>query len=412
MIPNSKLSSVLLVLLANHVHGFTSPIYGFPSSFFLGRGTLLQSSDTDIATAVPGESSSAADDTTNHQENREPGQSIRAPLKFMGPYPCLGLKFPNLATPSQRQRSVSGISLDFVLDTAANINTMNGPVAQELGLEVVGQALPGVTAGGTMNGAPTYMLGDCELEGLPKEEQFIFMQNLTASALPVASPAAAGLLSLSFLYSFEGGVEFQWNDQTQDGGPPPSVTFYGEGESDAILKEMTKVAIKELPITRLPSVEITINGVTIPALLDTGSPITVINAQAAEQAGIKTIEPSGAKSEGGGNLLAKIAGTFGQAQATAQAAARGDILTIAGSNGERIDLLKSKSDVNVEIVGTDENGDSVDFGTSKIYVGNIPGLAALNALGDNSPPAAVLGMDVLRKRSNMIFKARDSEVYF
>ena len=33
-----------------------------------------------------------------------------------------------------------------------------------------------------------------ELEGLPEEEQFTFMQELTASALPVASPTAAGLL--------------------------------------------------------------------------------------------------------------------------------------------------------------------------------------------------------------------------
>ena len=40
--------------------------------------------------------------------------------------------------------------------------------------------------------------------------EFMFMKGLTASALPVASPAAAGLLGLAFFNCFEGGVEFRW----------------------------------------------------------------------------------------------------------------------------------------------------------------------------------------------------------
>ena len=403
-----SVTSMFLLSIADNSEGFVSP--SRTAAPFVGRQL--------VGKAVSAGSEVAATATTEtiqeEENNQEYGQSIRAPLKFMGPYPCLGLKFPNLATKAQQSRNVTGISLDFVLDTAANTNTINGQVAKELGLEVVGKALPGVGAGGAMDGGSTFLVGDCELEGLPKEEQFTFMQALTASALPVASPAAAGLLSLPFFHCFEGGVEFQWGDNTQEeGGLPPSITFYGPGESDATLQEMTQVPVKELPVTRLPSVDITINGITIPALLDTGSPITVINAQAAEQAGVQTVDVPGKNGaeKKGGNPLANFSNRFQQAQATAQAAARGDVLTIAGATGERVDLLKSDSKVQVELAGA-KNGETVAFGNSNIYVGNLPGLAALNALGDDSPPAAVLGMDVLRLRPKMLLKARDLEVYF
>jgi hypothetical protein len=343
----------------------------------------------------------------NLVENQQASSSaVRAPLKFLGPYPSIGLKFPQLSTTSQRSRNITGVSLDFVLDTAANTNTINGQVATELELKVVGDALPGLGAGGAIQGGSTYMLGDCELEGLPEEAQFTFMQGMTASALPVANPAAAGLLSMAFFYCFEGGVEFQW--QGKD-GVPPSVTFYGE-KNDDMLKDMTRVPVKELPVTRLPSVEITVNGVKMPALFDTGSPITVLNAQAAEQAGIKTVDIPGKSKKGGGNPLTNFANKFKEAQATSQAASRGEVLTIAGSTGERIDLLKSEGEVDIDIVSADDSA-NVDFGNKHVYIGNLPGLAALNALGDEAPPAVVLGMDVLRERP-MLFQARNNAAYF
>ena len=43
-------------------------------------------------------------------------------------------------------------------------------------------------------------------------------------------------------------------------------------------------AVRTLPESALPSVMLQINGVLIPALLDTGSPITVLNAAAAKAA--------------------------------------------------------------------------------------------------------------------------------
>jgi hypothetical protein len=419
------IKSLLLVLilllqkLGNRVEGFG----GIPGSF--GRPfppatslPLFEASpetfdSTILDDGIPIE---ATDDVSQEQQ---PSGPIRAPLKFLGPYIGLGLNFPDLATTSQRSRNISGIALDFVLDTAANINTLNQQVAQELKLEIVAEAPAGVSASGPMSGGATYFLGSCQLEGLPEEEQFSFMENLTASALPVASPAAAGLLSMSFFQCFEGGVEFDWYgrdaDNENDGERlPPSITFYGSLEESACSrKDMSSVPITELPVTHLPTVNLIVNGVHIPCLFDTGSPITVLNSQAAEQAGVKTVK-IGANQDTvkSSNPFTGLVNKFQEAQATAQAAARGDILTIAGATGERIDLIKSELPVDVALSSGNTFDDGVNFGKRHIYVGNIPGLAALNGLGDDSPPAAVLGMDLLRSKPKMLLLASDQKIYF
>ena len=93
--------------------------------------------------------------------------TIKAPLKYIGPYPCLALRFPDLATPSQKKLNKKGISLDFVVDTAANTNTINGQVAKELGLEVVGNAPGGLGSQGAIMGGDLFSLGNAQLEGVP-----------------------------------------------------------------------------------------------------------------------------------------------------------------------------------------------------------------------------------------------------
>lgn len=347
-------------------------------------------------------------------------QVVRAPLRFLGPYIALALRFPDLATSSQRERNMTGVSLDFVLDTAANTNTLNAQVAQELELERVGEAPPGVGPGGNILGGDTFLLGDCQLDGLPKEEKFTFMAGLTASALPVASPAAAGLLSLAFFYCFSGGVEFEWQDTTTaqrdengDDEPRtfvPSVSFH-ESEDHLSYEGLKKISFESQPMTNLPCVTLCINGVEVPALFDTGSPITVLNAQASELAGIKTtvemssVENKDVKGKGFPNPFSKLAEDFKTAQETAQATARGDIVAIAGSDGKPIQLLKSRSKVLVE---TKDGG---VFGESHVYVGDLPGLAALGGLGGGASPAAVLGMDVIRLRPRLIFRAQQNEIY-
>mmetsp|Transcript_30101 Transcript_30101/g.71624 ORF Transcript_30101/g.71624 Transcript_30101/m.71624 type:complete len:353 (+) Transcript_30101:94-1152(+) len=345
---------------------------------------------------------------------------IRSPLRFLGPYPTVPLKFPRLSTPSQREKDLSGISLDFVLDTAANVNTLNAQVAKELNLEAVGEVPGGYGAAGEIAGAETYMLGDCSLDlsvlGEKKcddedeQEDEIFMQGLTASALPVASPAAAGLLGLAFFYCFEGGVEMVW--QPNEESPTPSITFHG---SIAHLNTsgLSCIQYESLPVSLLPSVTICINGVEIPALFDTGSPITCINKQAAEAAGIEPAvsldefddEDGGANSNW--NPFAKITANVKAAQKVAQAASQGQLLTLAGGDGP-VQLIRSKSSEKIDIRTKDG---VTDLAESQLFIGDIPGLQALGGLGGDAPPAAVLGMDIIARRPRVIFRARQNQIY-
>ena len=350
---------------------------------------------------------------------------LRSRLKYLGPYPAVGFRFPQLATSAQRARGVSGVALDFLLDTAANTNTINRQIAEELKLEIVGQALPGIGSSGAISGGNTYVLGDTQLESIipadPSTSEdgstFVFIQNLTASALPVASPASAGLMSLAFFYCFEGGVEFSWGlSSGKEDGPttpnPPSIAFYAEkgAIADSVVRGLCKVKIYPVPVTQLPSIMLKINGVEIPALLDSGSPITVLNSEAAKQAGVETaVSLPRQKEEESLNPFAAVSRRFKEAQAMSQAAADGNVLAIAGPNGP-VNLFKSASPV--EIVAVGEDDDNVSFGSTRIYVGDIPGLAALNGIGVDAPPAVVLGMDVLTKRPMMFLRAQENEVYF
>jgi hypothetical protein len=135
--------------------------------------------------------------------------------------------------------------------------------------------------GGAFTAGDIYMLGDCQLDGLPPEQNFTFMTNLTAAALPHASPVGDGLLSLSFFYSFPAGVEFDWHGT--DGDPPTVIFYFGKTLPESIYKGMTRVALIRMAVQVL-AITLRVKSVDITALLDTGSPITVLNPQAALEA--------------------------------------------------------------------------------------------------------------------------------
>ena len=66
---------------------------------------------------------------TAEDVDEEP-MAIRAPMRMLGPYPVLSLRFPGIATPAQfkeqqKLTGETGVALDFVVDTAANVNTIN-----------------------------------------------------------------------------------------------------------------------------------------------------------------------------------------------------------------------------------------------------------------------------------------------
>jgi len=202
----------------------------------------------------------------------------------------------------------------------------------------------------------------------------------------------------------------------------PSITFYGK-DNDAQLQnslsDLTRVSIDPIPLTQLPSVQLKVNGIEMVALLDTGSPITVLNKQAAKAAGIQTtkesLEASSSQDNSGGwNPFAGVVDKFKEAQATAEAASKGEILMIGGIDGKPTTLYRSMGATGPSISLLASSGEDVTLGsrdTNKVYVGDIPGLAALNGIGVDSPPAVVLGLDVLRQRPKMVFRPRENELY-
>ena len=258
----------------------------------------------------------------------------------------------------------------------------------------------------------TFLLGDCTLD-MPMKD--LFMTNLTASALPVPSPAATGLLGVTFLNCFEGGVKFEWGGGI--GARDPLLTFYGENDGiDELTKRMTRVDIEVLDQIYLPTVKLIVNGVEIPALLDTGSPVTVLNSAAAQVARLETItleSDTESGSEKGGfsalNPFKKISDNYKAAQSLSQAAQKGDILLMMGGDGKQIQLKRTSEKAKFYL-GNDES-DRVSFPSSYVYVGDLPGLKAMEGLVTGSP-AAILGMDLIKKMPVMIYRGQQNEVFF
>ena len=71
---------------------------------------------------------------------------------MFGPYPVLSLRFPALRTPAKllekyKQTGERGCALNFVVDTAANVNTIKAQLAEEIGAATVGFDAGGISAG-------------------------------------------------------------------------------------------------------------------------------------------------------------------------------------------------------------------------------------------------------------------------
>jgi hypothetical protein len=346
---------------------------------------------------------------------------VEAPLKFVGPYPCITLKFPDLATASQRQRNISGVELDFVLDTAANTNTIQEAVPLELKLSKIGSALPGFGPAGFLPGADTYLLGDCQIAHCNQQgiDPFIFMTNLSASSLPSASPiAAAGLLGTAFLNCFEGGVEFIWPTSVTLGGQSiaedischvPAVRFHKKTRSCS-LEGLHPIPITPLNVSYLPTIQLHLNGVPLKVLLDTGSPITIINTEAANIANVKTkIQKDDIIINASSNPFSTFLQSLQKNSNKARAVASQDILLVAGL-GKTLELVKTQYPVSIGAISSFNNSIGVHLAEAHVYVGDLPGLAALGDMDPLSPPMAILGMDVIKQKKRFIYRAK--EVYF
>jgi hypothetical protein len=398
------------------------------------------------------------DSSANESYNRNSNNFVRAPIKYIGLYPCLGLRFPVLTTANQRrlQNNITGVSLDFMIDTAANLNVIQSVIATELNLTTVtSQLLPGFTSSGRISNTAssdassnTFMLGDAQLEycmddnknviAVPlsssqNNDNNIFMTKLTASVVPNIACPTAGILSLAFLQVFAGGVEFTWGTSSANNLPQlqsqpkkanmstPYITFYGDKSIDhMLLRDRLKVRLLRIPLTQLLSVQITINDcLNVLALLDTGSPITVIHPQIAKLANVTTMLPFTKTNDRSTNPFSSISNRMLEAQATS----RGELLTILGSNGQNVNLIRSKEPIHITIPTLCDVSSKidVDFGSIPLFVGEFPGLTMMmqqqeidNAavILQNSVVGVVLGMDILRQRPSTLLRAQDNEVWF
>lgn len=309
---------------------------------------------------------------------------VVAPLKFIGPYPCLTLRFPDL----------NQTVLDFLLDTGANVNSIPTKIAQDLELPLVQsfESLPLIgmstmasdirSDGHVQHAGDLYKLGDCQLHGLPQNRTF--MTNLMAAALPYASPVGEGLLSLIFFQSFAAGVEFDWYGT--DGDPPTLIFYLGKQLPPEAKRNMIRVPLQPVNQVGLFTLIIQVNGVEMLAILDTGAPITVLSQEAAKLAGIEKGGPP----------------------------AEHPALKISGVTGNPIDVQVSNDPVSIRAGSVDN---SVSLGEGRVCIGDLPGMKIIEEIAatdrdHKNMATVVLGLDFLRRAYRMTLRAPQNEVWF
>ena len=299
--------------------------------------------------------------TQEHSSEGEKVIGVVAPLKYVGPYACLELVFPHLSTKTQE-----GASLTFVLDTGATVVCISKDVAKQLNLPVVikKEDLPilgSAGAGGTFQAGDFVLLGDCQLGGMPADQKNItFMRNLTAAALDLGTVPVTGLLGSFFFASFS-GVEFDWIGT--DGDPPTCVFYYSDPLPDDATKSCVRIPLED-SFMGVPAITVNINGRDLRAILDTGSPISIISPSVAEEIGL---EQKQSKPEDGPKVQIK------------------------GIDEGILNLSRSSNGANVSL-------GNVSLGNIKsVCVGSLPGLSLVGNMASVQSPEVLLGLDALRR---------------
>ncbi len=296
---------------------------------------------------------------------------VVAPLISVGPYACLGLNFPNV-------KGDPGLEVLFVLDTAANVNTISRAIANELDLPVVIKGedlsiLGSAGAGGSFQAGDIVLLGESRLSGMPDNQQHnTFMSNMTLASmdLGIAGSVGSGMLGVSFFNCFKGGVEFDWYGTD---GDPPTIQFYYDYLPEEAKKNCVCVPLNTDDFFGVPTLTVTINGKELRAIIDTGSPITIISPCIADELGIS-------KNEG----TVKIKGI---------------------DDGNAMGVSKSLDDVTLSI------GD-IDIDLDAIFIGELPGLAMASSLvPECHQPQVLLGLDALRRTYRMILRLPKAELW-
>ncbi|KAG7342991.1 aspartyl protease [Nitzschia inconspicua] len=348
--------------------------------------------------------------STESLSDEEPTSIIGvvAPLHHIGPYTCLRLQFPEWKDDSEEREGEESPSFDFMIDTGANVNSIDARLVEKYRLAEFSMpqlpashsdidesvlspsALIGATTSMTDSGKETpskagtmHWLGTCQLAGLPPPN-VNFLRNLVAASLPFASPVGVGILGLPFLWAFPAGVELDWHGT--DGDPPTIIFFYGNEPPHEVGEKMVRVPIRVL-MGGLMTLDITVNNVKMRALLDTGSPLTVLNKQACNLLGSEKEDQ-----QSDANLGVKIVGV----------------------DGSQSQLHRLKEAVSIHVLSYDPSS-AVALGEGHVWSGPLAGIELIRQLDDEmaeDEPAAVLGLDFLQNAYRMVIRAPKNEVWF
>ena len=321
-------------------------------------------------------------------------------------YAAITVGLPDRATKSQQERGVKGVDLDFCVDTACTTNFILPQVAYGLDMQIVGVAPAGTGATGAIGGGQEMLLGSAKLGG-NRDDVDVALTGLSAAVVPVPAPNTAGILGRSFLDCF-GAVEFDWSE----GKTGATVCFhesydFDEGEYEEEFGAETFDA-RELACGLL-AVDVTLNGVTMPALVDTGAPQTIVNRAAARVAGIGAGGSAGAGSETSGEIggVFPFSGLVNKLKEGRERAlqSRGVMVMGAGGKPERLDR--------VEGAGVDlKVGGSIPLRCASMLVGELAafqaglGLAPSAEGGDDGEPGVILGLDALMSRPRVVMRTQ------
>ena len=301
--------------------------------------------------------------------NEERVIGVVAPLKYVGRYACLELNFPHLTSKT----------LNFVLDTGASITSISSKLAKQLQLPIVRkkedlELLGTAGAAGSFEAGDIVLLGNCTLGGMPADYNQTFMYNMTAASidLGIATKVCAGLFGVPFFSSF-GAVEFDWWGTDDD---PPTIQFYYSKVLPAFALKNTKKIPLEESFFGIPQITININGHYLRAIIDTGSPITIMSVEASEIIGV------------GCQSLSRDEQKY---------------VKIKGIGDDSVDLIRTTCDFSI---GT------IKLKKMHVCVGDLPGIAMASELSSVPCPQLILGLDVLRSTYRMILSLQTNEVWF
>ena len=131
------------------------------------------------------------------------------------------------------------------------------------------------------------------------------------------------------------------------------------------------------------SLKVNVNGTGLLAVIDTGSPITILTPNAAKKAMIQIQEKQ----------------------------MDDDELLIRGVDEKFMAVNRSLSEVSISVTG--DRNSTISFGNGFVYVCDLPGFSQMSNLSDEIRlPDVVFGLDFLNRMHRMIVRVLDEELWF